>query len=255
MNSIPAFGSIASLIERRLLVNYRIDPEAVARVLPEGMRPELCNGHAVGGICLIRLGALRPAGLPGRLGLRTENAAHRIAVLWDGPDGPVRGVYIPRRDTDSRFTTLAAGRLFPGEQHLAKFEVDEEPDTLSVGFTGRDGGASAAVRVRVADRLRGSELFPDLATASAFFRDAPGAFAARSKGPELDQVDLRAEGWAVSATVLEHVESSFFEDPDRFPPGSAVPDCALLMRDVEAVWQSGPARSARTGIRPAPGAA
>jgi hypothetical protein len=46
--------AIASLIARRLLVNYRLDPEAAARVPPPGMRPLLRHGHAVGGIRLIR---------------------------------------------------------------------------------------------------------------------------------------------------------------------------------------------------------
>ncbi|MFE8975479.1 hypothetical protein ACFYM7_18880 [Streptomyces cyaneofuscatus] len=35
------------------------------------------------------------------------------------------------------------------------------------------------------------------------------------------------------------VRSSFFEDPDRFPPGSAVLDSALVMRGVAADWSQG----------------
>ncbi len=34
---------------------------------------------------------------PRRLGLRSENAAPRIAVEWDDATGPRTGVYIPRR--------------------------------------------------------------------------------------------------------------------------------------------------------------
>ncbi|HEX7276316.1 MAG TPA: hypothetical protein VF244_02995 [Acidimicrobiales bacterium] len=30
--------------------------------------------------------------------------------------------------------------------------------------------------------------------------------------------------------------SSYFDDPDRFPPGSATVDCALLMRNVPVTW-------------------
>ncbi len=43
-------------IERRLLVNYRIQPEFVAALLPRPFRPQLISGLAVGGVCLIRLG-------------------------------------------------------------------------------------------------------------------------------------------------------------------------------------------------------
>jgi hypothetical protein len=46
--------------------------------------------------------------------MSSENAAHRIAVDWDEAGYHGTGVYIPRRDTPSRFNALAGGRLFPG---------------------------------------------------------------------------------------------------------------------------------------------
>ncbi len=115
---------LRAVMERRLLVNYRVDPELLASLLPAPFRPALAGGYGVAGICLIRLGKLRPAGLPAVAGLRAEHAAHRVAVCWDSPGGPVTGVYIPRRDTSSRLAALAGGRLFPGWQHLAQFRAE-----------------------------------------------------------------------------------------------------------------------------------
>jgi Uncharacterized conserved protein (COG2071) len=117
--------ALAAVMERRILVNYRVDPDLLGSYLPAPFRPALVGGHGVAGICLIRLGRIRPAGLPAA-GLRSENAAHRVAVCWDGPDGPVTGVYIPRRDTSSRLAALAGGRLFPGYLHLARFRAHED---------------------------------------------------------------------------------------------------------------------------------
>ena len=96
-------------IERRLLINYRVTPEAAAALLPSPFRPQLVNGHAVAGICLIRPGSLRPVGTPRWTGLRSENAAHRIAVEWDGADGVHTGVYIRRRDTDNLANAVLGG--------------------------------------------------------------------------------------------------------------------------------------------------
>ena len=84
---------LAGEIERRILVNYRVDPAAVGRVLPAPFRPQTIHGYAVAGICLIRLGSMRPRFLPAWAGLRSENAAHRIAVEWDTPAGTKTGVY------------------------------------------------------------------------------------------------------------------------------------------------------------------
>ena len=41
---------LRGLIDRRILVNFRLDPEAVKRVLPAPFRPKLVQGYAMGGI-------------------------------------------------------------------------------------------------------------------------------------------------------------------------------------------------------------
>jgi hypothetical protein len=113
--------TIQATIQRRILVNYRVDPDVLSLLLPEPFRPVLVGGYGVAGICLIRLGGIRPAGLPAAVGVTSENAAHRVAVEWDTADGAAQGVYIPRRDTSSRLAVLLGGRLYPGWQHRACF--------------------------------------------------------------------------------------------------------------------------------------
>src|SRR5687768_9574793 len=108
--------TLEGVIRRRVLVNVRVDPEVMRRHLPTPFRPKLLAGEAVAGICLIRLEGVRPRFFPFPVGIASENAAHRVAVEWEDDDGRAReGVYIPRRDSDSRVNRLAGGRLFPGE--------------------------------------------------------------------------------------------------------------------------------------------
>lgn len=228
---------MSSVVERRLLVNYRVAPEAATSLVPPPMRPQLVGGWAVAGICLIRLGQFRPSWLPGRVGLRTENAAHRIAVEWDGPRGRETGVYISRRDSDSVINVLAGGRLFPGEHSLARFDVHETAQDLHVAFASRDEKMSVSVDVRTAERFRGSELFADLAQASDFFRRGSAGFSATRGGRCLDGLALQTDSWHVEPVDIRSVRSTVFDDPDRFPPGSAVLDCALLMREVPVTWR------------------
>ncbi|MGV9267339.1 DUF2071 domain-containing protein [Kitasatospora sp. NPDC003701] len=232
---------LSSVVERRLLVNYRIDPDIARRLLPSPLRPQLVRGHAVGGVCLLRLGSVRPSGLPGALGLRSENAAHRIAVEWDGPDGVETGVYIPRRDTGSRVNAWAGGRLFPGEHGRADFDVRETSDRLQVAYATRDGEARVDVTVDLADELRGSGLFADLAEASRFFQDGAKGYSATGAGRHLDGMQVHTDAWRVEAGLVRSAASSFFDDPDRFPPGTATLDCALVMRNVPVGWRPLPA--------------
>ncbi|WP_329240890.1 DUF2071 domain-containing protein [Actinoallomurus sp. NBC_01490] len=240
---------LSSVVERRLLVNYRVDPTVVAGLLPAPLRPQQVDGHAVAGICLIRLGQVRPRSVPYGLGLRSENAAHRIAVEWDGPEGLRTGVYIPRRDSGSIVNVLVGGRLFPGRHHRASFDVRETSRDLHVGYTSRDGTTRVSVDVGVAESFQGSALFTDLTEASEFFRRGSVGFSAGRDERCLDGLELDTGSWRVDPVEVRAVRSSFFDDEDRFPPGSVTFDCALLMRDVSVTWNPLPPMP----LSPAPG--
>jgi hypothetical protein len=193
-------------------------------------------GWAVAGICLIRLGRLRPRHVPGALGHRGENAAHRIAVEWDTPDGVATGVYIPRRDSGSLTNVVIGGRLFPGQHHRARFEVHETTRDLRVAFTSAGRTVGVRVHARTTDEWTASGLFADLGEASDFFRHGAKGYSATSGGRCLDGLEMRASAWRVAPVEILTADSTFFGDRTRFPSGSATLDCALLMRDVPVTW-------------------
>lgn len=231
---------MAGEIERRLLVNYRVAPDKVADLVPAHLRLQLVDGFAVAGICLIRLGSLRPAGLPVRVGLRSENAAHRIAVEWKESGKTVKGVYIPRRDTGSRLTQALGGRVFPGTHHHARFTVREEQDDLRVAFEASDGTAEVDVHVAVAPVLGASELFADAAEASRFFEQGAVGLSPGRDPERLEKVRLSTHAWRVEPCRVLSSRSSFFDDPVRFPRGSATIDSALVMRKLPVLWDALP---------------
>jgi hypothetical protein len=125
---------IHGTIERRVLLNYRLDPATLLRTLPRPFRPKLYCGYAVGGICMIRFSGLRPRLVPRWLGFGSENAAHRIAVEWDQDGQRSEGVFIPRRDTDSLFNKMVGGRLFPGIFQRSAFQSRETSSKREIPF-------------------------------------------------------------------------------------------------------------------------
>jgi hypothetical protein len=229
---------MAGTIERRLLVNYAVDPDVLRPLVPERFRLQQVGGAAVAGICLIRLGGLRPAGLPVGLGLTTENGAHRVAVEWDSAEGLRRGVYILRRDTDSRVTTVVGGRLFPGTHDRAVFDVTETAERLQVAYRSVDGRAQVGVDVQLADELRGSQLFAETAVASAFFEQGAVGYSPSRRPQRLEGLEIRTSAWRVEATTVTSGHSSLFDDTTLFPNGSAVLDSALVMRNVPVTWHA-----------------
>lgn len=227
--------TVRGLIDRRILVNYRVDPAVMARRLPEPFRPKLFRGHAIGGICLIRLKRIRPAGWPAAIGIGSENAAHRIAVEWDEGGAVREGVYIPRRDTDSLLNALAGGRVFPGEHHRARFRVAERDDRLFVTMRSRDGGTEVEVEARAASGMNGS-IFVSVDEASAFFEAGSLGYSATAEPGRFDGLQLACRSWRVRPLDVSLVRSSFFDDSARFARGVATFDSALLMRGIEHEW-------------------
>ncbi len=227
---------IRGVIDRRMLVNYHVDPAVLAPLLPAPFRPKVVHGVGLVGICLIRLKHVRPRFVPSWLGIRSENAAHRTAVEWDDGATVRQGVYIRRRDTSSRLNALAGGRLFPGLHHHAAFTVEETADRLSVALRSDDGVTSMSVRARRTDRLPATSVFRSLEEASAFFQAGSLGYSATPDPARFQGLELRCRKWQVEPLEVEEVRSSFFEDEALFPKGSIGFDCALLMRGIEHEW-------------------
>jgi hypothetical protein len=231
--------TIEGTIRRRILVNYRVDPAVIQRHLPSRFRPKLYEGRAVAGICLIRLEHIRPKILPAFIGINSENAAHRIAVLWDDEQGVTReGVFIPRRDTNSEINHLMGGRIFPGEHNKAAFTVQESETEISFSMESRDGEVKVDLAGRISDALPNSSVFPSLSTASLFFEPGSLGYSVTGDAHRLDGIELETKEWRVEPLQLDRVNSSFFADEERFPKGSAEFDHALIMRNIAHEWHS-----------------
>ena len=235
------------LIKRRLLINFRVEPDVMRRYLPAPFRPKLHEGHAVAGVCLIRLENIRPAGFPNVLGLSSENAAHRVAVEWDGPDGQTHdGVYIPRRDTNSSLNTLAGGRVFPGVHQRSDFEIIDGNGRIALSMSSRDTRVALRVQATETSVWPTTSCFASLAESSAFFERGAIGYSATSDPCHFDGLRLETEHWAVQPLAIDSLEDSFFQDAANFPAQSVSFDHALLMRNIPHRWLQEPSLSTPT---------
>ncbi|MCI0536629.1 MAG: DUF2071 domain-containing protein [Verrucomicrobiales bacterium] len=233
----PLIPAVRAVMARRILINFRVKPEAVARLLPPSFRPRLVNGWAMAGVCLIRLEDTRPVWMPRWCGVASENAAHRIAVEWTEDGRSREGVFVPRRDTNSLLIRFAGGRLFPGVHHLAKFRCKQSGARFEVEFRSRDGETRVKVAARRENRGPADSVFGSLDEASEFFRAGRCGWSP-SNGCGFEGVELHTETWTMHGLSVERAESSFFSDPRRFPPGSIEFDSALLMLGVGHEWRA-----------------
>ncbi|NYE93921.1 hypothetical protein FHU41_000142 [Psychromicrobium silvestre] len=224
--------SLESIVERRLLINYRLDPALARRLLPSPFRPQLVRGEAVAGICLIRLGSLRPTGLPQRIGWRAENSAHRIAVEWDGQAGPESGVFILQRHSGSWLPVLAGGRLFPGVHQHANFKVSEKDSHFKVQMSSRQ--ARIKTEVALGGTWR-SELFSSPEEASQFFQQGCTGWSPARQTGRFEDMKLQTDRWRTEPGEVLELRSSFFE---ALPTAAVALDSALVMRHVPVSWSA-----------------
>jgi hypothetical protein len=227
---------VRGIIDRRILVNFRVDPQVLAKMLPHPFRPKIGKGMGMAGVCLIRLKHLRPKFLPPFVGISSENAAHRIAVEWEEDGQHREGVFIPRRDTSSWINTTLGGRLFPGVHHHAHFQVQERDEHYRVVLDSDDRQTHLLVEGHVSPELAKGSVFGSLKEASDFFERGSLGYSVTAEPGRFDGLELRSFTWQVQPLAVEKVESSFFEDRALFPPASVEFDCALLMRGIDHEW-------------------
>jgi hypothetical protein len=230
---------LRGVIDRRILVNYRIDPNVLADILPPPFRPQRVGSFGIGGVCLIRLKHMRPRFFPAFAGLTSENAAHRMAVEWDGPNGEVqRGVFIPRRDSNSRLSALVGGWLFPGTHHHARFRIDEHESEYAIGVQSDDGRTQIALSGHVAESIPEGSAFGTIEQASEFFHRGSLGYSATKAPDEFDGLELRDLNWSIAPLAIDSLKSSFFDDREKFPADAIKFDSAFLMRGIEHEWHA-----------------
>ena len=227
--------TIQGIIDRRILINFTVDPDIIQQIIPEPFHPKIYKGKAIVGICLIRLKHIRPKGLPGFIGISSENGAHRIAVEWFENGEAREGVFIPRRDTSSILNSLAGGRIFPGKHYHARFDVKEQHEHYHIAFKSSDG-TTIAIDAHKSENLNADSIFENLDTASKFFE--AGSLGYSPDGNKLDGLHLKTFKWKVEPLQVTSVQSSFFENENIFPKGSVKFDNALLMTETEHEWHS-----------------
>lgn len=244
---IPA---ITGIIRRRILLNYRIAPEAVVAILPSNFRPKLVDGYAIGGICLIRLEEIRPIGMPRIFGISSENSAHRIAVEWEGCGvEPREGVFVPRRDTDSRLNAMAGGRIFPGVHYHSRFRVSDCEGRVSLKVDAKDMEVPLVdVQTSETDEFPPTSVFRTLRHSSGFFEAGCVGYSSRPDSCLMDGLLLKVKEWHVSPLEVEHVGSAYFDNRLIFPHGSIEFDHALLMRNIHHEWHSEPALTTKHSV-------
>lgn len=223
---------VTGIIDHRILLNFRVDPEVMKNNLPPQFTPKIVNGYAIGGICQVSLSEMRAKGMPSILGTGSHNAAHRIAVNSSEREG----VYVTRRDTDSWLNSLTGGRLFPGIYSKANFNVNVSEDHYKVKIDGDD--TIMSIDATVTNDLPATSIFSSIHEISEFFKSGNIGWSSRSDSHSFDTIELTTLEWKMEPLHVKESFSAFFSNTSNFPKGSVEFDSAMIMRNLKHSWVS-----------------
>lgn len=228
----PPFKGI---IDRRILINYKVENNVLRRLLPSPFSPRLINGYGIAGVCLIRRKQLKINSFPSWMSVNTETALYRIAVTWEQYGKQHTGSYVLRKETDSLMQIFANSRWSDDSQNWARFHVKEEKrsqqDVYEINCFSKDG-TSLAITANTALRFPQESVLKTLDTASCFFEDESHYISPKYQTSVFNCLSETTLNWKMSPLSVGALQSDFFENKQLFPKGSIYFDHALLMKNV-----------------------
>ncbi|HEY1067151.1 MAG TPA: DUF2071 domain-containing protein [Pirellulales bacterium] len=229
-------GLMKGVVDRQVLVNYRVQPEAARRLLPAPFRPRLFRGAALAQLCLLRLRRVRPAFLPAAMGCTSENAAVRIVAEWDSPRGPGAGYFLLRRETSSRMDAYLNGRVLPGAPHFARFRVQESLDRVRIEAVASDRAGRIALSASLTPEMPTASVFRSRQEAVDFLWTHQACYTPLVRPGTFEGIDFHTSSLQAYPLAVDDVACHYLEDRRNVPADAIVFDSALLFRNLSQEW-------------------
>jgi len=220
-----------------LLVNFAVDPSALARLLPRHLTPDLHDGSAFVSIVIAEMHRMRPEALPMALGITYDQVVYRAVVRC----GAERGVTFLRSDANNRLMVAGGNALTFFRFHHATTRWDRTPDQVRFSLRPAEqvsAGISATYDLSTAGTtMPASSRFRDLPTAQRFLTELYAAFGALRSDNRVEVVRIARSPWestvllAHSGTYEAMTSGLLFHDTD------AVLDSVFHVRNLEYHWR------------------
>lgn len=135
--SIPWLTSVQTCWIDALSINYRVDPDALATLLPAPLEVEVHKGRGWVQILMSSLRDMRPKGMPALLGTCFYQVSYRAAVQYRVDDGSMRrGGYFVRSETNHPVMRAIGNALAEFKFHAfgaAEMVMLRDGDRLTAG--------------------------------------------------------------------------------------------------------------------------
>lgn len=226
------FNVLEGVIYRRILINFRVDPEVLSGIVPKPFVPKLVGSNGLAGICLTMLRQMRPEGLPKIFGMASDNVAHRVMVLRTEENVTHPCVFIPEMYSSSPLNRIAGGLVFPGRQRSASIKTEFSQHKVQVQAR-NDDGLSIDLSASPTESMPAGSMFSSLDEVSDVLSEHCIGYSCSGEG--LSGIRLVTDQWKVCPLDVSRIHSSYFSS-SSFPEGSVAFDSAVMMQNIPHKW-------------------
>ena len=226
--------AVQTVFRRCLLVNFAVDPDELASVLPAHVEPDVVDGEAYLSVVVGEMENMRPAGVPRLLGFTYDQVVYRAVVRC----GDERGVHFLRSDADSR-TMTALGNLmsfFRFHRSDIVFRAHDgvlDLDVVTTSPVGADIHATYSIGSPAAV-LPPSSAFASLELAKTWLVELYAAFHHAPGNDWIDVVRIKRGDWDLRVVTDERAIYDFMHAGHTFTKARL--DSVFLVGDVPYHW-------------------
>ncbi|WP_293027816.1 YqjF family protein [Natronococcus sp.] len=201
-----------------LFASWPVEPALVDARLPDGLEPDTYDGRAWLSIVPYRNVAVRPRGVPARMGFGLPELNLRTYVRRDGDSG----VYFFSLDAEGVLGVVAARLTHRLPYYNARIEMQLGSRHVSFASERRHPGA-APVRFECRYEPVGEPFTPDPGSLAAFLTERYRYYTTGRRG-ELRSADLSHERWSLRPATVA-VETNTLFEANGFDAPATSPIC------------------------------
>jgi hypothetical protein len=224
VSSFPFFRSVKAHMDERLIFNFRIRPDDLAKKLAAPwLTPQVVNGWSAVSFCILRLSRLAVVPVPPIIPFETLSCAYRIGVLDHSEGDPKPSVYVTERWADLALAAKLAPWILLDSVPVIRGTTAHSNTGIDIDFQYFDNTQLFAASAQPAAAFR-SDLFDSVDAFASFIKAGVSSYAPSLYAGAFTKVDLLKEDTTYSPLQadIRYSELHRLWDDVQMPLDSAV---------------------------------
>jgi len=231
---------IKARFEASLVLAYAFPADVLQPLLPPGLTLDTYKDFGFVSLALVHTRELRPAFIPGKLGISYFLSAYRIFTRYRTQTGQtLRGLRILRSDTNHWAMRLFGNKLTRYRYQLSKWDVQRTKQSFSVRISTPDHQANVHMEADLSvSALPPGSPFDDLDVARDYAGPLPYTFDYEPQTHSIIRVEGVRDVWNPLPVTVRIHRNGFFEQ-DLFRNAQPLLANAFFMENVPYAWRRG----------------